>query len=484
MTGPGGRVRRRAFLRGGLATGAATLATGALPGCGPSVPSGPGAAPAVRPAVLQVPLQLYVVGEPHGPTGQRLIQDFLDSSFNARHKGVRAMAGFQGPAEATVAAITSGSAMPAVVSGCCVTWPTLLPFLARLDPYFQQDNVPLSTWGRGQLARFRQPDGLYGLPEDAACDVYLYRQDILDQLGLQYPAPDWTAAEATRLWRTCSGQTSAGWRYEANAPFGPGTTEGLPTVVAGFGGAFMDAGQTRCLLNAAGSIRAGEYWLHQVWDKVLTNGDGSPNPLIASGQLVFNTSADPTVLYAVQQLGSSIKWDFIPWPRMPVRPVGKLHDNFYALVAQYPHQEVAWELLKFIAIEPTWSRYYMRLALAPPMLAGMMQEWYTILRSVAPILKDKHLEYWGQPTLEGWGIYDYEFFRYAPVNALGALVGAWGGLWDHKTTVTLGFREIARQIDGIEAAGASAAPPATAAQLIGAQHRLEAGVAQMISSGS
>lgn len=67
------------------------------------------------------------------------------------------------------------------------------------------------------------------------------------------------------------------------------------------------------------------------------------------------------------------------------------------------------------------------------------------------------------------------------MNALGALVGAWGGLWDHKTTVTLGFREIARQIDAIEVAGASAAPPATGAQLIRAQHRLEARVARMVA---
>ena len=56
----------------------------------------------------------------------------LQSSCNARHQGVGATAGFQGPAEASVGALASGSAMPGVVSGCCVPWPSLLPYHLRL----------------------------------------------------------------------------------------------------------------------------------------------------------------------------------------------------------------------------------------------------------------------------------------------------------------------------------------------------------------
>ena len=479
FTGP--CLSRRDLLRGTVAAGAAAVCGTVLTACGPGSSA---VAPAARLGVLEAPINLYIEGVPHSPTVQALLQSFFDSTFNSRQKGIRASVGFQQPAQPTATQILAGQGVPAVVSGSGPTWPTVLPFLARLDAYLQQDNIPSTTWGGGQLDRFRQPDGLYGLPEDAASDVYLYRQDILDTLGLQYPAPDWTAAEAEQLWRSCSGQTPHGWRFGGNAPFGGGTTEGLPTVVAGFGGSFMDAGQTRCLLDQPGSILAGQYWLHMVWDRVLTNGDGSPNPLIASGQLVFNTSADPTVLYAVQVLGPNIKWDFIPWPRFPVRPVGKLHDNFYALVASFPRQDIAWELLKFVAIEPEWSRYYMRLALAPPMLAGMMDEWYTILRATAPILQGKHLEYWGQPTLAGQGIYDNEYFKYAPVQAQNLLLGDWAELWNHKLGVTSGFRQIAQQINALEVASASGPPPPTGPQLIAEQQRLKQRVAQMVADGS
>ncbi len=425
---------------------------------------------------------MYVVGVPHSPPVQNLIQQFFDRTFNATHRTLRVVVGFQAPATSTVTALTAGSDAPWILSGCCVDWPLYLPFLERLDPLLRADNIPETRWGAGQLSAFRSGGSLYALPEDAACDVYLYRQDILDQLGLSYPSPDWTAAEALSLWRSCTGRTSSGaWRYGTGCPFGPGTTEGLPTVVAGFGGRFMDSAGTRCLLDDPGSIAAGRYWLHMVWDRIATWGDGSPNPAIQTGQLVFTTAADPTVLYAVQQLGSSVKWDFIPWPRFPTRRVGKLHDNFYAMAANVPDRAAAWEVLRFIAIEPQWSRFYMKFGLAPPMFASLMQEWYAVLRSTAPILRGKHLEYWGEPTLRGEGIYDYAFFKYQAAQALALLQATWTQVWNRQLSVHQAFRQVAAQINALQKAGATATPPPTAQQQIAAAHRARARLQTMFT---
>ncbi len=458
------RFGRRQAIRNAAGIG---VSLAAAPVLGALVPSTASAAPAGTHGVLKVPIQLYIEGISVDATSTALIQEFLDKTINARTKGVRAMFQPQGNATGVVSALLAGAPVPWVVSSCCTDWPVLLPFLENLNPYIAKDNInERAVWGAGQLARFRQPNGLYGLPEDAASDVYLYRQDILDDLGLPYPTPDWTWSEAEALWRKCTANVNGQWRYGTNCPFGPTTTEGLPTIVAGYGGAYMDATHTRCLLNESGSIKAGQYWFHMVWDKVATWGDGSPNPAIASGQLVFNTSADPTVLYAVTQLGNKVKWDFCPWPSFPVRSVGKLHDNFYAMLSGVPNKEIAWNLLKWVAVESEWSRFYMHIALTPPARANMMDEWYAILRATAPILANKHLEYWGDPTLKGEGVYDYEFFQYNPTQSYNLVMQTWPNIWNRQVGVTQGFDTIARQINLMEATGASTAAAAAKVEAV------------------
>ena len=460
MQGIRGSMTRRGALRAGAAAAGVAAAGWTLAGCAGGAANTAGSSAAAPLPVIsgtRVPFQLWVPGLPFSKEVINLVQQFTDQSFNAKHKGINAVWVGGGNMQQVATDVLAGTMTqtPWVVASCCADWPIIQPFLARLDPYLKKDNIDIATtWHPGQLSRFREPDGLYGLPEDAESDAYLYRQDILDQLGLAYPDPTWDWQQAQSIWQACTGHTGKnGWRYGVACPFGQGTTEGVPTVVAGFGGAYQNAQRTRCLLDQPEAIAAGDYWIHMVWDKVATNGDGVPNPGIWTGSVVFSTGADPTILQAVQHLGNSAKWDFLPWPRFPARSVGKLHDNFYGMLQAAPHPEIAWEILKWAAIEPEWQRFYMKLALAPPALASLLQEWFTVIRSVAPVLKNKHLEYWAQPTLAGEGVYDFEFFKYAPVQANDVLSAEWSKIWTRQTTVSAGFRSIAQQINALEASG-------------------------------
>ena len=431
-------------------TAAAGMAGTWLAACGRA---GAHATPQSANHVENVPFQLYFVGPPLDATAMRLIQGFVDKTFNAKHKGIRAI--FQAPYNLQQVAtdVVAGSSAPVVVASCCNDWNIILPFLEKLDPWLKKDNVNTNLWTAGQLARFQLPTGLYGLPEDAASEAYLYRQDILDQIGASYPAPDWTSADAQRLWTQCSGIVHGKRRYGATCPWGnAGVPEGLSAVVHGWNGAFSNAARTRCLLNDPGSIKCGEYWMDMVWSNVATVGDGWPNQGIFNGSVVFTQGAEPTILQAVLNLGSAVKWDFIPYPRFPARPVGVLHDNFYGMLASAKNKELAWELLKFAAIDSEWSRFYMKVALAPPALPHLLSEWITILRSTAPILKNKHLEYWTDPTLRGEGFYDFEFFHYLPTNANAVFNSIWPTIWTRKTSVHAGFTAIAKQINAIETA--------------------------------
>jgi multiple sugar transport system substrate-binding protein len=452
----GSAVSRRGALRG-LATAATAAASGAvLAACASrtSNAAASSAAPSTTPQGINVPFQLWVPAVPVNKTSTALIQQFFDTNFSAQNKGVRAVWAGQGGESGVVTDVLAGaSTTPWVVASCCGDWPVIQPFLAPLDQYFKNDNIDVATtWQAGQLSRFQQNGTTYGLPEDAACDAYLYRQDILDELGLPYPDPTWTSDEAASLWRACSGKLSTGaWRYGVGAPFGPGATEGLPTVVSGFGGQFMSADQTQCLIDSPQGIAAGEFWMSLVADKVATAGDGTPPSQMWNGTCVFGTGAEPTIIDAVENLGDKAKWDFLPWPKFPAHSVGKLHDNFYGMLQSAPQPEVAWNLLKFIAIDPEWQRFYMQLALAPPGVASLLEEWYTVMQATAPILKGKQLQYWGTATLAGEGVYDYEFFRYAPVQANNLVTNWFNQAWAGTVTVTQAWTQMAQQINALEA---------------------------------
>ena len=453
---PSGLPRRRALRTAAQVTAAAASGY-VLAACArqPAAASSP-AAPTPKANLTNVPFQLWVPAVPVNKTSLSLIQQFFDEKFNAKNPGVNATwGGSQGGESTVVTDILAGaSTTPWVVASCCGDWPIIQPFLAKLDPLFKSSNVDAaSTWQAGQLSRFQDASGnTYGLPEDAACDAYLYRQDILDNLGIPYPSPNWTSAEAASVWSSCAGKLSNGsWRYGVGAPFGPGATEGLPTVVAGFGGQFQSADRTQCLVNSRQGIAAGEFWMNLVAQKVATAGDGTPPSQTWTGNCVFATGAEPTIIDAVQQLGEKAKWDFLPWPRFPAKSVGKLHDNFYGMVATAPNQEIAWNLLKFIAIDPDWQRFYMQLALAPPGLASLLEEWYTVMRTIAPILKGKSLEYWGDATLAGNGVYDYEFFAYAPSQANNLVTNWFNEAWNGTVTVTDAWNQMATQVNSLEA---------------------------------
>ena len=444
------------MLRSGSMAAAAATGGWALSGCAHTVPL----APTVTQTVTKVPFQLYVVGVPINRTSTSLIQQFVDQTFNAKHTGVQAI--YQPPYNmgGVVSSILAGSTAPVVVTSCCTDWPIILPFLEQLDPYLKKDNVDTSTWKPGQLTRFTEPGGLFGLPEDAASEAYLYRQDVLDELGLQYPDPAWTSTEAAQLWQACSGEKGGKRRYGTTMPSDNTYPWGLAAVLPGFGGTFLNTDRTRCLLDSPGSIRCGEYWMNLVWGQVATTGGGYPNGGVFTGSVVFAQGAEPTILQAVQQLGYKAKWDFIPFPRFPVAPVGVLHDNFYGMLASAPNKDLAWELLRFAAVDPDWSRFYMQLALAPPALPALLPEWITILGQTAPVLKSKHLEYWTQPTIQGEGHYDYEFFRYAPTQADTVLSTIWPRIWNRQIDVAGGFRALADQINALQQVGAVTAAQA------------------------
>lgn len=472
------RLSRRQVLHAAIGTSASCISAAYLSGCTSVGRAGPRAVGAVQ----KIPVQLHVQA-PTSPALTTLVQGYLDEHFNATHRGIRAVYEPWGNMPAVIAAILAGQG-PWVIAGCCYDFATVLPFLAPLDSYLQADNISPSEWSAGQLETYRLQSGLYAVPGYTAAQVYFYRQDILDTLGQSYPQPDWTYSDAARLWSACAANTGGTRRYGATLSINPGDIAEGYCYLYGFGGSFMDTSRTRCLLDQSGSIRGGEWMFSQIWDGVCTNGnvDGTGlNTGIATGQVVFCTGEGAAVLWAVENLKGA-KWDFIPFPTWPVRPAAGVNVDFYGMNALAPNRELAWELFRFVTLDPGWTRYVMHVTLQQPALVSQWDEWEAVVRAAAPGLRTKALHYWKDVAVRGEG-YGVQFFKYQPLEAINLLDAVWPKIWAQKMDVTAGFRTIAQQINALQSTGASIVPQ-TGPEMVAAAQKMQRRLGRMFSATS
>ncbi len=469
-------LSRRQLIRGAVLASAACVSTTYLTGC---APAGRAAPQATHP-VQEIPVQLHVQATASA-TLTALVQGYLNDHFNATHKGIRAVYEPWGNMPAVVAATVAGQG-PWVIAGAGYDFATILPFLTPLGPYFTRDNINPAQWSAGQMETYRTESGLYAVPGYTAAQAYFYRQDVLDSIGQSYPAPDWTYTDAARLWSACSTDSGGQHRYGATLSINPGDIAEGYCYLYGFGGAFMDASRTRCLLDQPGSILGGEWAFSQVWNKGCTSGnvDGTGlNTGIATGEVVFCTGAGAAVLWAVENL-KGVKWDFIPFPAWPIRQAAGVNVDFYGMNAMAPNQELAWELFRFATLDPGWTQYVMRITLQQPALVAQWEEWETVVRAAAPILKTKALRYWREAAVNGEG-YGVQFFKYQPLEAITLLDSVWPEIWAQKLDVAAGFQTIAQQIDNLESVSSTTVTP-TGAEIIAAAQKAQRRLGRMFAA--
>jgi hypothetical protein len=165
-----------------------------------------------------------------------------------------------------------------------------------------------------------------------------------------------------------------------------------------------------------------------------------------------------------------------------VRPAGVVQVDFYGMNAEAPDQELAWELFQFATLDPGWARFVMRLTLQQPALLSLWDEWDAILRSVAPVLRNKAIHWWKVGARQGWG-YGPRFFKYQPAQAISVFDQTWPKIWSGQLSVTAACRIIARQVTAFEAAAATEGAAATASKLIAGQRRERARLAGMFAAG-
>ncbi len=457
------RWRRRPLLRaaaGATVLGAGWVAAACATSTGGAASSTTPAAAAPQPVgnVIKLYFNTNWQGAAYNKTAMNLVQSYVDANFNTKHKGLWAYvtpSNGQGQAQAVIAdSIAGAPGTPDIVEDCCSDLATYEAgnWLLPLNEYLKQDNISISLWNRGHIDALSLNGMHYALPSYDGPMVVYYRQDTLDQLGLPYPSPHWTYAEATTLWERCVSTKKGALRSGC-------AMEWLPSpqyLFKGWGGSLIDSSHTKCLIDSPECIAAGSWFYQGIADHALTyrNEIGGLTPAKPSN--VFAMCGGWDLLPAAEQLGTSYKWDILPVPTWPKGFATFVNIDFYGMNRGSKHPHAAWELMKFIAVDPGYTRFQMRVTLIQPALLSLWSEWETTVKQVAPPLRNKALHYYKDAALSG-RTYPHEFFLHSAPQA-DAIIGSVGSqIAARKVSVTEGFRLAAQRVNALELASANEA---------------------------
>lgn len=333
--------------------------------------------------------------------------------------------------------------------------------LLDLTAYIRQANINLHQFSPGQVADVTTSEGVFGIPNYTGIAAMVINLSALDAIGLSYPNPQWTHLEWAQLARAVSGQTSRGQRVVGttiNTHYGPG-----PGIFYyhGWGASLVDpADPGKCRLDSSGAIACAEFLYGLV-----QQGVAQWSPGLVPGSFVQGLTVAPfcwvqTNIIPAATSWTSFKWDFWPMPLWPGGPASMTNPNFFAIAAATEHPEPAWELLRWLTIEPDWQRTLMRTVLLPPGYLPLWGEWISTVRQYAPTLAKKNLEAFAQNLSHSW-LSGGEHFAFQSPQAT-AILGNWyGQIASRKVSVSGGLRQAAQEINRFEAVAAAHRPGAT-----------------------
>ena len=445
-------MRRRALLIGAAGAGATVLG-----GC---ATGRAGAAPTAQSTAIELSFSPYWVNQaPWNPTAIRLIEQFIAAHFRPGHNTkirVKVASRTEGQAASQITAAIAGTGFADVFNDCCLDLPTWMDsgLLLPLDALLRRDNIPTSRWSAGRIAGLTLRGQLLGLPVYDGPEVMVYRQDMLDGFGLQYPDPAWNYPQAEALWRSCARQQGGHRVYGASLD---NFYVNIDYLMHGFGGSTFNADHTRCTLDQPACVRAGQ-WLFGLIDAGVVSPTRDSVAGLVSGRDVFSVCGGWNIFAEATMLGSKFKWNILPQPSWPVRPAVMVNSDFYAIDARTHHAEASWQLLRWVAAEPDFTRFTMRTTLIQPALTALWSEWESIAQQAAPTLKGKNLQYYREAAVGGSEV-PQSFFLYDGAQAAAALGSWWSKIQAHTVSVQAGFTQAASQINAMERAGQATPQP-------------------------
>ncbi len=446
-----GAVVRMPLTRRSLLRAVASVASGSgilgLAGCGPARPVG-----ASQRLILRF-VPMNALGNNLAVLGRALWE--VTAPFRQSHPGIELrMSGWAALGGGYVAPIVAGDA-PDIIYDL-----TFFPYASQglivdLEPYLRQDNVDLNVFSSGATDRLQWNGHLLALPSFVNSCAMVVNQGELDRLGLPYPDPEGDYQAWARTWQASSGESGGRHRYGGGVLF---WFHGLADFYfRGWGAHVVDPNDpARCVLDDAAAVACGEFLLGLLLHgAVTTNNCCDAGAKLTAGEQVSAVVSASNL--PVQVLAALPKWDFYPMPRWPSRPAAFTHVPFYAISASSRYPAAAWELLRWMCIDPAYQRAKLKLVFQPPALKSVWGEYAAVARAVVPQFGGKRLSALQDPVI-GNEVYTGPDFRYASDQAYQIIVNMYSAIVAGRIGVKEAFAQAARQVNALETAAASETP--------------------------
>lgn len=454
---PPARATRRAVLSH-AAAGACAIGALVLAGCAQRVAATPPAtAPAGSPQPEPAGTRTKIVFYAKPPNANanprtiiRIMQEVL-APYYAAHKGVFVeLIPEELPTAQIVAGILAGQQMDIIYDNYFAPY-YQQGLVVPLRPYFERDSVDPAVWNPAQYALYNTPKGPMAVPTYTGTSVLAVNQGMFDRAGLTYPNPDWTYQEFAAISRQLAhplgkrpvyGSTVFWWTS--------GPSQQASWVFKAFGGNQVSPTGAPSQLAAAPNLAALDWLYHELfWPKV-----GVPLNVAGSGQFLQNQLAlmdmdTWSLLGFAQTINGGVKFDFVPYPRFPAGRTTFCTADFYAIAANCKHVDAAWELLRWVSVEPTWQRATFSYALRSPALNSLWPEWAATVQQVVPFFKGKAFEWFGDAASKGYA-YPVEYYPYSDQRVWQVLPTYFQRLYARQLTVAGAAATIDHVVNGLE----------------------------------
>lgn len=454
-----GRARptRRALLGTALAAGAAVTAGCATHATAASSSSAKG--PALPTAANATTKLVFYAKPPNASVNTNTIVALMQQTlepYYAANKGLYVdIVPAELPTAQIIAGILAGRQMDIIYDNYFAPYAEQ-DLVVPLGPYFQRDNINPNIWNKAQFALYTTPKGPGAVPVYTGTSALAINQGMFDQAGYNYPSADWTYREFTTICQQMAHPADKTPVYGGTLFFysnGPGQQGSWP--FRAFGGNQVSPSGPPSQLSSPQNIAALD-WLYQelFWPKI-----AAPNNVIGVTQFIRNQAAmidmDTWELlsFARALSGTSVKFDFLPYPVFPSGRATFCTADFYAIAANSKQPDVAWDLMRWVSTEPTWQRATFSFALLSPALNSLWGEWATRIQQVVPFFAGKNFSWFGDAAAQGYA-YPVEYYPYSDQRVWQLITPYFSQLYAQKIGVAAAARTIDQLVNAFEASAA------------------------------
>jgi multiple sugar transport system substrate-binding protein len=404
------RPTRRALARAAAAL-AGTAVVGGTAACGAGPAGGGGAAPAGGGAPVTIRWSTW--GNENNPMVEGAAKGV--DLFRQRFPHVTVLPEPQistpgGPTwqEKNFAEWLAGSG-PDVSGSCCATLPDWgrQGILLTLDPLIKRDGkqVPLGDYVGAQLDVWKTPErGLFALPMYMGVFGLYFSRSLFQRKGVPSPDGTWTWDRWREAMVRLTDKTEQTWGYLQSINFPrPGI------LIRQNGGNQVDPKDPRRAVFDSPAAIGAMQWLHDRMhqDRVLaTNADitgagglGFKNAYTAVGAGKLGMLLDGSWILArwlKEQPELAAAWDVAPLPRGAVQRDGGATVDGWAIWNGSKHQDVAWELVKFLQSDP-WLEIATAIVGHQPSRKSWQDRFVDLTKKTYPALADKNLRAFVEP---------------------------------------------------------------------------------------